>query len=242
MGSLRIQPEGSRLSGVHKTETKVVAYVRVSTDKQGDHGVSLEAQEAKVRAYATLHDLILVDVVVETESAKSLDRPGLTRALAMLGDTADALLVTKLDRLTRSVRDLGTLIEERFGKGSKAALLSVSEHVDTRTAAGRMVLNIMASVAQAEREMIGERTSVAMQHMKARGQYTGGPAPYGMRHTADGLREDEAEACTRGRASELRAQGLSLRAVSEALAVEGRVSRTGAPFVPAAISKMLLAA
>lgn len=75
--------------------------------------------------------------------------------------------------------------------------------------------------------------------MKARGQYTGGPAPYGMRHTADGLREDEAEACTRGRAAELRAQGLSLRAVSEALAGEGRVSRTGAPFVPTAITKML---
>jgi site-specific DNA recombinase len=222
-----------------KPVTRVVGYVRVSTDKQGDQGVSLEAQTAKVRAYAALHDLELVDIVVETESAKSLARPGLTRALAMLGTDADALLVTKLDRLTRSVRDLGTLIEEHFGKASRAALLSVSEHVDTRTASGRMVLNIMASVAQAEREMIGERTSVAMQHMKARGQYTGGPAPFGMQHTADGLRPREDEACTRARASELRAQGLSLRAVSEALASEGRLSRSGAPFVPAAVSKML---
>src|SRR5205807_482536 len=74
-------------------------------DKQADRGVSLDAQRAKVNAYAELYDLELADVIVDAgESAKSLDRPGLQRALAMLkAGEAEALLVVKLDRLTRSV-------------------------------------------------------------------------------------------------------------------------------------------
>ncbi len=78
-------------------------------------------------------------------SAKSLDRPGLQRALGMLkaGD-AEALLVVKLDRLTRSVVDLGTLVDHYFAPG-KAALLSVGEQIDTRSAAGRLVLNTAPS-------------------------------------------------------------------------------------------------
>jgi hypothetical protein len=99
---------------------------------------------AKVAAYAELYDLELVEVVVDAgASAKTLDRPGLVRALGMLrrGGEAEALLVVKLDRLTRSVRDLGELVERHFAPG-KAALLSVGEQIDTRGAAGRLVLNI----------------------------------------------------------------------------------------------------
>ena len=94
--------------------TRTLAYLRVSTDKQADRGVSLDAQRAKVQAYAQLYDLELAEVIVDAgESARTLERPGLQRALAMLkaGD-ADALLVVKLDRLTRSVRDLGHLVEK----------------------------------------------------------------------------------------------------------------------------------
>ncbi len=85
--------------------TRTIAYLRVSTDRQVDRGVSLDAQRAKVKAYAQLYDLELPEVIVDAgESAKSLGRPGLQRALAMLkAREADALLVVKLDRLTRSV-------------------------------------------------------------------------------------------------------------------------------------------
>lgn len=76
---------------------------------------------------------------------------------------ADAVLVVMLDRLTRSVRDPGELAERDFASG-KVALLSVSEQVDTRTASARMVLNIMATISQWERESIGELTAAAMQH------------------------------------------------------------------------------
>jgi DNA invertase Pin-like site-specific DNA recombinase len=162
--------------------TKTIAYLRVSTDKQADRGVSLDAQRAKVHAYAELYDLDLAEVIVDAgESAKSLDRPGLKRALAMLkAEEAEALLVVKLDRLTRSVVDLGTLVERYFAPG-KAALLSVGEQIDTRSAAGRLVLNVLASVSQWEREAIGERTATAMQYKAKQGEYTGGQAPYGRR-------------------------------------------------------------
>src|SRR5580698_4050355 len=172
------------------SRTRTVAYLRVSTDKQADRGVSLDAQRAKVAAYAELYDLELVDVIVDAgASAKTLDRPGLARALGMLrkGGEADALLVVKLDRLTRSVRDLGELVERHFAPG-RAALMSVGEQIDTRSAAGRLVLNVLASVSQWEREAIGERTSVAMQHMASQGEYTGGRAPYWQRVAADGTR------------------------------------------------------
>src|SRR5271169_2934168 len=101
---------------MNEIRTRTVAYLRVSTDKQADHGVSLEAQRAKVEAYASLFELELVAIEVDAgESAKSLDRPALTRALAMLkAGKADALLVVKLDRLTRSVSDLCNLVDRYF--------------------------------------------------------------------------------------------------------------------------------
>ncbi len=90
--------------------TRVVGYARVSTEDQAREGVSLAAQRAKLEAYATALDLELVAVREDAGvSAKTLDRPGLRAALEDLrAGRADALLVPKLDRLTRSVRDLGT--------------------------------------------------------------------------------------------------------------------------------------
>ncbi|MBE9204909.1 recombinase family protein [Synechocystis salina LEGE 06099] len=155
---------------------KAIGYVRVSTEEQASKGVSIEAQRVKLEAYADLYDLDLVDVIVDAGySAKSLDRPGLHRALNSLeSGEAEALLIFKLDRLTRSVRDLDCLLSEYFA--DKFSLLSVSEQVDTRTAAGRLVLNVLMSVAQWEREAIGERTATALSHKKANGEHVGSPA------------------------------------------------------------------
>jgi len=204
--------------------TKTVAYLRVSTDKQD---ISLDAQQAKVRAYAELYELELVAVVAETESAKSLGREGLQRALGMLGNEADALLVVKLDRLTRSVQDLGELLDRYF---HKHALLSVGEQVDTRSAAGRLVLNVLASVAQWERETIGERTSAAMKHKQAQGEYIGGHAPYGYRLKGGELVPHNGEQKVITAALKLRAAGLSLRQIAHELHKRGFVARTGSAF------------
>ena len=222
--------------------TRTIAYLRVSTEKQADKGVSLDAQRAKVAAYAELYDLELTEVVVDAgHSAKSLDRPGLQRALATLkAGKADALLVVKLDRLTRSVVDLGRLVQSYFAPG-KAALLSVGEQIDTRSAAGRLVLNVLASVSQWEREAIGERTSVAMQHKASVGEYTGGAAPFGYRLAADveHLEPVAEEQAILAAARELRASGLSLRAVAAELDRRGLRSRTGGTFAAMQISRML---
>lgn len=220
--------------------TKTIAYLRVSTDKQADKGVSLEAQQDKARAYASLYDLELVELIVDAgESAKTLDRPGLQRALAMLkAGQADALLVVKLDRLTRSVVDLGKLIETYFAPG-KAALLSVGEQIDTRSAAGRLVLNILASVSQWERETIGERTSVAMKHKQANGEYIGGGAPYGFTLVDGALVEDAFEQDVIRQARELHSSGLSLRKVAAKLAERGFNSRNGSLFQAAQINRMV---
>jgi DNA invertase Pin-like site-specific DNA recombinase len=224
--------------------SKVVGYVRVSTDKQADSGVSLDAQRRKLELYAELHDLELVEIVVDAgESAKTLDRPGLQRCLEMLRTKeVGALLVAKLDRLTRSVRDMGDLVATYFGDRARhgAELLSVSDQIDTRTAAGRLVLNVLMSVSQWEREAIGERTSTAMQYLRAQGRYTGGKTPFGYDLVNGELvqREDELE--TAREARRLRAGGLSLRAISGRLAGLGRMSRAGRPFSASAISGMLV--
>jgi DNA invertase Pin-like site-specific DNA recombinase len=222
--------------------TRTIVYCRVSTDKQADRGVSLEAQQAKARAYAELYDLNIVDVVIDAgQSAKTLARPGLERALGMLkSGKADALLVVKLDRLTRSVRDLGHLLERYFAPG-KAALLSVGEQIDTRSAGGRLVLNVLASVSQWEREAAGERVSAALQYKASQGEYTGGDTPYGYRLAADGerLEPEPAEQVLVSRARRLRRKGLSLRAVARELEVQGFRTRKGRPFAAVQVQRML---
>ena len=127
---------------------KAIGYVRVSTDKQADRGVSLEAQVEKIKAMAVVHDVELLDVIVDAgESAKDLDRPGMTRIIELVHSRAVGMvIVAKLDRLTRSVRDLAILLE-RFDKRG-VFLVSVAESLDNGSAAGRLVLNIMTAVSQ----------------------------------------------------------------------------------------------
>jgi len=112
-----------------------VGYVRVSTDKQTDRGVSLEAQAERIRAMAVVHNAELIDIIVDGgESAKSLQRPGMDRLLALVGaGKVKAVFVAKLDRLTRSVKDLCELLERFEQRG--VALISVSESLDTSSAA-----------------------------------------------------------------------------------------------------------
>lgn len=208
---------------------RAIGYVRVSTDKQADSGLSLEAQRAKIVAYAAAMDVELVGVIVETASAKGLGRTGLSEALAALeSGRADAILVTKLDRLTRSVRDLGELIERYFA--SRFALLSVGDSIDTRSAAGRLVLNVLASVGQWEREAIGERTRDAIAAKRARGERIGPPP----------ASHDQA-ALDRARA--LRASGTPLQAIAAQLGSEGYAVGSGhcsgATWSRSAVARML---
>ena len=164
---------------------KTIGYVRVSTDKQADRGVSLEAQAEKIRAMAVVHNAELLDIIVDGgESAKSLNRPGMARLLALVdAGEVQTVIIAKLDRLTRSVKDLCTLLERFTRRG--VALVSVAESLDTGSAAGRLVLNIMTAVSQWEREAIGERTRDAMSHKRTNGERVGN-IQFGYRLGADG--------------------------------------------------------
>ncbi len=177
-----------RSGGTRGVEGKLraVGYVRVSTEQQATEGVSLEAQQVRIRAHCVSQDIELVDIVIdEGFSAKSLERPGIKRALAMLtGNQANAIVVVKLDRLTRSVKDLGYLCDSYFQEGLPYSLLSVSDSIDTRSASGKLMLNVLMSVAQWEREAISERTQEAMNELKRRGVRMGG-APYGWQYTKE---------------------------------------------------------
>lgn len=229
--------------------TRVVAYVRVSSEGQAEDGVSLAAQRARVEAYALAMDLDLVGVEEDAGfSAKTLSgRRGLARALAALEEgRADGLLIAKLDRLTRSVRDLGHLVDRYFA--SRWSLVSVSDSIDTRTAAGRLILNVLTSVAQWEREATAERTRDALAHLKAEGVRIGGEA-LGWRRSdgvdGDGrrvvvLEQEEVDTIERMRA--MRADGASLRAIARALASESRRTKRGGRWDAATVRKVLLRA
>jgi site-specific DNA recombinase len=176
-------------------------------------------------------------------SAKTLDRPGLQKALEMLRTgQAEAFLVAKLDRLTRSVVHLGQLVEDYLADG-KFALLSVGEQIDTRSAAGRLVLNVLASVSQWEREAIGERTAAAMQHEASQGEYCGGKPPFGFALAPDGDRliEDPAEQEVLVTARKLRSDGHSFRAVAQQLSARGFKSRSGTSFSHMQVVRMVAA-
>ena len=220
-------------------KVKAIGYVRVSTEGQAVDGVSLEAQREKIQMFARLYDYELVAIVEDAgASAKNTNRDGLTEVLARLeSGEAGALIVAKLDRLTRSVKDLGELLETRF---TRFSLVSVGEQIDTSTAAGRLVLNVLMSVAQWEREAISERTKTALQHKKANGQRVGS-IPYGSRLAGDGvtLEADEAEAEVVEAVKELDAAGLSLRAISQRLQKQGFSARSGGAFHPQTVANIL---
>ena len=156
-----------------------IGYVRVSTQEQATEGVSLDAQRDKLRSYCKLNGLKLIDILAdEGISGSTLDRPGLQAALRMVRKgRASTLIVVKLDRLSRSLRDVCSLVEDYF-TDERHHLLSVCGMVNTHTAAGRMLMMNLANFNQFEREMISERTRDALQHMKAQGIRLG-PAPYG---------------------------------------------------------------
>ena len=153
----------------------------------------------------------------------------------------EALVVAKLDRLTRSVRDLGQLLDDHFGAKGKSALLSVSEQIDGRAAGGRMVLNLLTAVAQWERETIGERVKTAMQHMRSQGRRVG-QIGYGWRLAAGSttvLEPEPSEQAVIAQARELRASGLTLRTICGELTTRGHLSRAGKPFGSAQVLRMV---
>jgi site-specific DNA recombinase len=218
---------------------KVVGYIRVSTDRQDESGLGLEAQQHKIRTYCDLYDLELICIHKDAASGKNLRRSGLESALHDLeSGKAEGIMVAKLDRLTRSVRDLGSLLDRYFSNRFQLAV--VEEQVDTRTAAGRLTLNLLVSVAQWERETTGERTKAALQAKRARGEKTGGYVPYGYTVTHDGkLIADEAEQRIIAYIHTLAEGGVNCRQIALKLNAAGHRTKRGSSWYNVQVSRIL---
>ncbi|MEP7304170.1 MAG: recombinase family protein [Acidobacteriota bacterium] len=220
-----------------------LGYVRVSTEKQADEGLSLEAQTVKIRQMADLRDLALTegDVISDAgESAKSLNRPGLTWLLAQVDAGAvGTVIIAKLDRLTRSTRDLWPLIEHFERR--HVTLISVAETLDTSTAMGRAMLNIIATLSQWEREAIGERTRDVLRHKKAKGERVG-TLPFGFRLVAGSRSQLEPDVVEQDKLAlirNLKAAGGSTRKISDALNEAGLTTRRGTPWRGQYVARIL---
>lgn len=154
----------------------MIAYTRVSTDEQAMSGLGLEAQEATLRRAFEYRGWDLAELVSdEGITGSTLNRPGLRHALErIVGGDVDGLVVSKLDRLTRSMRDFCEIVD--WFEEAGAPLVMLEPDVDTSTPAGRAVAHVMVAFAEMERGMIGDRTKVALAAKRARGEATGRPA------------------------------------------------------------------
>ena len=141
---------------VHDSRTRhtrvsplALAYLRVSTAEQVEHGASLDAQRASLQAEADRRGWDIEFVVDEGLSAKDMRRPGLTDALARLDNhEADVLLAVRLDRVSRSVRDFSELLERAKRKGWRLTLMSPD--LDTGDPSGTFVAHVFAALAEFE--------------------------------------------------------------------------------------------
>lgn len=217
---------------------KAIGYIRVSTAEQVAGGVSLDAQEAKIQAWAEVNDADLVKVYADKGiSGARADRPGLVQAIDHATETGAALVVYSLSRLSRSTKDT-LAIAERMDKAG-ADLVSISEKIDTTTAAGKMVFRMLAAMAEFERDQIAERIKSSMDYKKSQSCRVGS-IPYGYRLAEDEthLEQDPPEQQVISEAKRLKESGLTLREVSKELKAQGYLNRTGKQFFPAQISRM----
>ena len=198
-----------------------VLYIRVSTDEQAQHGVSLDAQEERLRAYCTMRDLEISGVVRDegVSAFKYLDtRPGGAELLSMVAlGKAEHIVALKLDRLFRNTADALATTEKWSRKGVALHLVDMGgAAMDTTSATGRMLLTMLAGFAEFERTLTSERTRAALHYKRDHGQVYG-PTPYGYDRDGMVLTENADELATVAAIKARRGEGLSLRAIAARL-------------------------
>jgi len=197
---------------------QAVIYVRVSTDGQVEDGVSLEAQKAKLSAWCLVHDYQLLDCFVDAgiSGGRSDNRPGLQAAIELACKSKSALIVYSLSRLARSTKDTIAIGEKLDHAG--ADLVSLSEKIDTTSAAGKMIFRMLAVMAEFEKDQISERTKMAMHHKKSKGERVGS-IPFGFDVAGDGatLIRNEAEQAAIVLIAKLRSVGETYQSIATEL-------------------------
>lgn len=220
---------------------KIVSYLRVSTKHQGASGLGLEAQRSTVSIFCEHGGFTLAKEYVEVESGRNNERPILTKALAHARRIGATLLVAKLDRLSRSVRFIATVLDA----GVEFRACDVPD-------ASRLLLHILSAVAEAEAAAIRERTKAGLSAAKRRGVKLGGSRPDARPLSAKAARQGRVRGAASNRAKaiaeyadvlptirELQAEGYSLAGIADALNEDGSTTRTGAAWSAVQVMRVL---
>ena len=241
---MRVTKPSTSDEGSVKPEARVVAYYRVSTCKQGESGLGLEAQRSAVVAFVRAHRLGLLAEYTEIETAKRDDlrnRPELRRAIAHAKRSRSLLLVARLDRLVRSVHVTSLLHQ------SGLEFLACDN-----PNANRLTIQILAAVAEHEAKMISDRTKAALAAYKRRGGRLGSQRPgcRNLDHSARLRGAEMAAAAHRANADSaywglagelwnLRLAGMSLQAIADGLNRDHQTTRRGKAWNPMQVSRVL---
>ncbi len=217
---------------------KAIGYTRVSTDKQAREGVSLEVQELRIKQYSELNGIELIEIYSDRgiSGKRSDNRPGLIKAIQQAKDNRAVLIVYSLSRLSRTTRDTLRIAEELSAAGGNLA--SISERIDTVTAAGNMVFRMLAVLAEFEREQIAERTSAAIQHKKSK-LLSYGRTPFGYTKRGGKLRANREEQKTIKRIYRESKEGHSLRAIADRLNLNQITGKRGGKWYASSVSYIL---
>ena len=214
--------------------TPAIAYYRVSTAKQGQSGLGLEAQRASVLAHARSQELDIVAEFTEVETGtRKRRRPQLEAALEHTRKVGGVLLIAKLDRLARNVAVVATLMES----GVRFVAVDMPE-------ADNLTIHVMAAVAEREAQLISARTKAALAARKARGLKLGKPENLTLEARKKGAAASRQRAVQDMRsvaayAAALREQGLSLRAIAAQLDQHGFQTRRGGTWSPTQVKRVL---
>jgi DNA invertase Pin-like site-specific DNA recombinase len=220
---------------------KVIGYVRVSTDEQGEHGAGLAAQRSAILAEVARREWELVEFCEDAGySGRDLKRPAVLDAMEMLaGKQAHGLVVAKLDRLSRSMLDFTGVMAKARQEGW--ALLSLDCAVDTTTPAGEAMANVMATFAQFERRLIAQRTSEALRELRSQGRLYGA-IPYGFRGDDGRLVPDDTEQKVLARIKRLRGRGMSYDRIARSLNNAGLPAKRGGRWAAMSVRSVCLTA
>ena len=217
-------------------------YIRVSTDEQAESGYSLDLQRERIAAQIAAKGWDLFKVYEDAgQSGGSLDRPALQEMLADIdAGNIQAVVIYKLDRLSRKQRDTMELIEDVFLK-QDVELISISESLDTSSPTGRAMIGMLSVFAQLERDTITERLSGGRKQKAKTGGYAGGNAAigYSTERGTKALQADDDKAATVRRTFELEAEGYKLQQTADILNAEGHTTKHGARFTPTQVMRIL---
>ena len=207
-------------------------YTRVSTEEQASGGVSLAAQQERIGLFCKLRGMELKHLYCDEGISGGIpvqDRPQGGQLLAQVKAARErvAVVILKLDRLSRNVRDFLMIVDDHFeGKASLFIIDQGSETIDATSATGRMMLTMLASFAELERRLIKDRTRTALAYLKGQGRRVGG-IPYGQRLSGEGTRleADSEEQAVIDLIRSARADGLSIRQITSLLNASAIPSR-----------------